>query len=528
MSIETEIKKRRTFAIISHPDAGKTTITEKLLLIGKAIHLAGSVKSRKSSRHATSDWMEIEKQRGISVTTSVMQFHYGDCVINLLDTPGHADFSEDTYRTLTAVDSVLMVIDGTKGVEERTIKLMEVCRMRDIPIMTWINKLDRETRPPLELLDELEKILGIATCPITWPLGCGNHYVGNWHRLRGDFSLYEKSAGEGLMDFQRKATLAEVEKATTLEQHDKNSFLEEQELIEGVLEPFQKAAYLAGKQTPVFFGTAMGNFGLDDFLQFFVEQAPSPQPRSNDKQKLLEPTAKEFTAFVFKIQANMDPNHHDRLAFLRICSGSFTPGMKVLHVRTKKNINANSALGFKADERKSLSTAYAGDVIGLHNHGSIQIGDTFSQKSEIRYLGIPFFAPELFRRVILRNPLKNKQLQKGLDELSEEGVAQVFRPKKNNDLIIGAIGQLQFDLLAFRLEHEYQAECSYDATPYRMARWVSCPEEKTFVQFTEKLYEHLATDAHGNIVYLGSSQAHFQLTQERWEGVEFAKTREYF
>ncbi len=421
-----EVAKRRTFAIISHPDAGKTTITEKLLLMGKAIAVAGTVKSRKSDRHATSDWMEMEKQRGISITTSVMQFPYREHMINLLDTPGHEDFSEDTYRTLTAVDSALMVLDGGKGVQPRTIALMEVCRLRDTPIVSFINKLDRDIRDPIELLDEIEAVLKIKAAPITWPIGCYKDFKGVYHLADDRIIVYVPGHGHERIETKVIEKLDSDEARAHLGDLYDN-FVEELELVQGACHEFDKDAFLKGEMTPVFFGTALGNFGVDQVLDCIVDWAPQPLSRATHERSV-EPTEEKFSGFVFKIQANMDPKHRDRIAFMRICSGKYEKGMKMRHVRLGKDVKIADALTFFSSEREQLEEAYAGDIIGLHNHGTIQIGDTFSEGENFGFTGIPHFAPELFRRVRLKDPLKSKQLRQGLQELAEEGATQVFFP----------------------------------------------------------------------------------------------------
>jgi peptide chain release factor 3 len=422
-----EALRRRTFAIISHPDAGKTTLTEKLLLFGGAIQMAGSVKGRKAAKHATSDWMALEKERGISVTSSVMQFPYEDCIVNLLDTPGHADFGEDTYRVLTAVDSALMVIDVAKGVEERTIKLMDVCRLRDTPIMTFINKLDREGRNPVELLDEVERVLGIACAPITWPLGMGKRLRGVVHLLSGEVHVFEQGRNFTRQDSTIFASLDAPGVVEAIGQALLDEVREELELVQGASLPFDLQDYLAGKQTPVFFGSAVNNFGVQLLLDFFVEHAPPPKVHATTT-RAVRPEEEALTGFVFKIQANMDPQHRDRVAFMRICSGHFSAGMKTLHVRTGKEMKLANALTFMASDREIAVEAWPGDVIGIHNHGTISIGDSFTEGERLSFTGIPNFAPELFRRARLRDPLKLKQLQKGLAQLSEEGATQFFRP----------------------------------------------------------------------------------------------------
>lgn len=520
-----EIQKRRTFAIISHPDAGKTTLTEKLLLFGGAIQLAGTVKGRKASRHATSDWMELEKQRGISVTTSVMQFPYGDYIINLLDTPGHEDFSEDTYRTLTAVDSALMVIDAAKGVEPRTIKLLEVCRLRNIPIITFINKLDRDARDPLELLDEIESVLKIKCSPVTWPLGMGKEFKGVYHLLQDQFYFYEPGKNDRM---QTSRTMAGLNNPSLDEElgHLAKSLRDEIALVAGASHLFDEQQYLAGQLTPVFFGSAMNNFGVKELLDTFVDYAPMTQPRDTTT-RLIKPDESSFSGFVFKIQANMDPAHRDRIAFLRVCSGSYQKGMKIRHVRLKRDMQIHNALTFMAGEREHVDCAFPGDIIGLHNHGTIQIGDTFSQGEELQFIGIPHFAPEIFRRVRIKDPLKTKALQKGLMQLSEEGATQVFRPLQNNELILGAVGVLQFDVVAHRLKFEYNVECRYEDASIAAARWITSDNKKKLEEFKQQLAHNLALDVGDQLTYLAPSQVNLQLTQERWPDIEFHTTREH-
>ena len=520
-----EVAKRRTFAIISHPDAGKTTITEKLLLMGKAIAVAGTVKSRKSDRHATSDWMEMEKQRGISITTSVMQFPYREHMINLLDTPGHEDFSEDTYRTLTAVDSALMVLDGGKGVEPRTIALMEVCRLRDTPIVSFINKLDRDIRDPIELLDEIEAVLKIKAAPITWPIGCYKDFKGVYHLADDRIIVYVPGHGHERIETKVIEKLDSDEARAHLGDLYDN-FVEELELVQGACHEFDKDAFLKGEMTPVFFGTALGNFGVDQVLNCIVDWAPQPLSRATHERSV-EPTEEKFSGFVFKIQANMDPKHRDRIAFMRICSGKYEKGMKMRHVRIKKDLKIADALTFFSSEREMLEEAWAGDIIGLHNHGTIQIGDTFTEGEVLGFTGIPHFAPELFRRVRLKDPLKSKQLRQGLQELAEEGATQVFFPERNNDIILGAVGVLQFDVVASRLKEEYKVECAYEAINVWSARWIECSDEKKLKEFKDKAYENLAVDGGGHLTYLAPTRVNLSLMEERWPEVKFRATREH-
>ena len=520
----SEISKRRTFAIISHPDAGKTTVTEKLLLYGGAIKTAGSVKARKADTHATSDWMEMEKERGISVTSSVMQFPYDNHVINLLDTPGHEDFSEDTYRTLTAVDSALMVIDVAKGVEQRTIKLMEVCRLRDTPILTFINKLDREGKEPIELLDEVESVLNIECSPITWPIGMGKGFKGVYHLLEDKVYLFESGKNASIGENTVIKGINNDELDSVLGEDLANETREEIELIAGTTNPFNINDFLEGKQTPVFFGSAINNFGIENLLDGFIQYAPTPQGRESDA-RIVMPDEKKLSGFVFKIQANMDPKHHDRLAFMRIVSGEYQKGMRVLQVSTGKQIKIANAVTFMSRERSSAEVAYPGDVIGIHNHGGIGIGDTFTQGEKINFQGIPNFAPELFRRAQLKDPLKAKALQKGLDQLSEEGATQVFRPTSNSSQILGAVGILQFDVVAHRLKYEYGVDCQFETINVATARWVS-GSDKDIEQLKTKAGNNIAIDSAGMLTYLAPSMVNLQLTLERHPELTFSATRE--
>ena len=524
-SIEKQVSKRRTFAIISHPDAGKTTLTEKLLLYGGAIQLAGTVKGRKASRHATSDWMALEQQRGISITSSVMQFPYAGHVVNLLDTPGHEDFSEDTYRTLTAVDSALMVIDCAKGVEQRTIKLMEVCRLRDTPIMTFINKLDREGREPIDLLDEIEDILKISCSPITWPIGMGSRLKGVYHLAQDRIYLYDK-AGREKASTIRAIDGLDSDAATAALGPVADEFREEVELVIGACPAFDIEAYRAGKQSPVFFGSALSNFGVKELLDEFVQHAPAPLPRQSET-RIVNPTEKDLTGFVFKIQANMDPGHRDRIAFMRICSGEYQKGMKVTHVRLGKEMKIPDAITFLASDRQHADNAYAGDIIGLHNHGTINIGDSFSSGDPVRFIGIPNFAPEIFQRAVLKDPLRLKALHKGLAQLCEEGATQLFRPLRNNDLILGAVGPLQFDVVAHRLRDEYKVECQFESVNVATARWVECNDEKMRAEFERKAHDNLALDHGEQLVYIAPTRVNLNLTEERWPDIVFRKTREH-
>ncbi len=500
-------------------------MTEKLLLWGRAIQVAGTVKARKSDRHATSDWMAMEKQRGISITTSVMQFPYREAMINLLDTPGHEDFSEDTYRTLTAVDSALMVIDAAKGVEERTIKLMDVCRMRATPIVTFINKLDREIREPVDLLDEIESVLRIRCAPVTWPISSGRDFRGVYHLTEDRFYWYHAGHGSELIDDDCTDGLYNPEVDRRL--GDEAARLRETlELLQGASHPFEKDAFLNGELTPVFFGTALGNFGVNHILEMLVNHAPAPKNHLAS-ERTVQAEEHGFSGFVFKIQANMDPKHRDRIAFLRICSGHYERGMKLVQIRTGKEFRIGDALTFLAGEREHLDEAWSGDIIGLHNHGTIQIGDTFTEGENLHFLGIPHFAPEMFRRVRLRDPLKSKQLQKGLKELSEEGATQVFMPLINNDLILGAIGMLQFDVVAFRLQEEYKVECIYEPVTLSTVRWIHADDERKLAEFRKKANDQLSLDGGGHLTYLAPSRVNLQIMQERWPDIRFSQTREH-
>ena len=519
-----DIASRRTFAIISHPDAGKTTITEKLLLLGNAIQVAGTVKGKKGP-HATSDWMSMEQERGISVTSSVMQFPYHDRTVNLLDTPGHEDFSEDTYRTLTAVDSALMVIDGAKGVEARTIKLMNVCRLRDTPIISFVNKMDRDIRDPIDLIDEIESVLAIEGAPINWPIGMGSFFKGVYNLYTDVIHKYTPGQGSVLPADDRIEGLDSSE-ARELLAEDYDDFVEEIELVRGASHTFDQEAFLAGKLTPVFFGTALGNFGVREMLDDFVTWAPPPLNRETTGREVdaVEP---QFSGFVFKIQANMDPRHRDRIAFMRVCSGKYSKGMKMRHVRLGKDVKIADAVTFKAGERVLVEEAVSGDIIGLHNHGTIQIGDTFTGGEELQFTGIPHFAPELFRRIRLRDPMKSKQLQKGLQQLSEEGSTQVFAPLNSSDLVVGAVGQLQFDVVAYRLQDEYKVEALYEPVNVYTARWVYCDDPRKLEDFRKKAAEHLSMDGGGYLTYLAPTRVNLGVMEERWPDIEFRATREH-
>ena len=520
-----EVSRRRSFAIISHPDAGKTTLTEKLLLYAGAIQIAGSVKARKASRHATSDWMEIEKQRGISVASSVMQMEYRDCVINLLDTPGHQDFSEDTYRVLTAVDSALMVIDAANGVEPQTRRLIEVCRARNTPLITFINKLDREVKKPLDLMDEIEAALGMPVVPFTWPVGMGKSFAGVIDIAQSQVRLFR--AGEDRIDAASASRVAlnDTELVARLG-NDLQEALAEVELVQGAMPAFDQAAFLAGRQSPVFFGSAINNFGVQEVLDALAELAPAPGPRQA-VERAVQPDESKFAAVVFKVQANMDPAHRDRVAFLRICSGRFERGMKLKICRNGKEIRTNNALSFLSQRRDILDEAYAGDIIGLPNHGLLRLGDTLTEGESLQFKGLPFFAPEMFRMVETADPMKNKQLRTGLMQLGEEGAIQVFRPHAGGAMLLGAVGQLQFEVVAHRLKTEYGAEVRLLGSRFNVARWVTSEDSKKLAQFLEENSHRTAEDVVGAPVLLTAHRSELDVVMERWPQIQFHALREH-
>ena len=522
---KSEVERRRTFGIISHPDAGKTTLTEKLLLFGGAIQMAGAIKARKSARHATSDWMAVEQERGISVASSVMKFNYRDYEINLLDTPGHQDFSEDTYRVLTAADSAVMVIDNGKGVEPQTRKLMEVCRMRNTPILTFINKLDRDGMDPLDILGDIEESLQIECAPLSWPIGMGKRFKGTYNLYRKELNLFTPGQ-ERVSDEMITIRDLDDPQLDDLLGTQADELREDVALLEGAANPFVLEDYLKGSQTPVFFGSAINNFGVREMLDAFLEIAPPPIPRSA-KTRVVDPEEPAFSGFVFKIQANMDPAHRDRIAFLRICSGRFQRGMKVRHHRIGKEVLLSNAIIFMAQDRANIEEAWAGDIIGLHNHGTIKIGDTFTEKEPLKFTGIPSFAPEHFKRVVLKSPLKAKQLQKGLTQLAEEGAIQVFRPIQGNDFILGAVGVLQFDVTMARLKAEYSVDAVYEPVNYSVARWVGCDNPKLLREFEKANQANLALDAEGNLSYLAVNEWRLGFVMEEWPEISFLKTREH-
>ncbi len=516
-----EIARRRTFAIISHPDAGKTTLTEKLLWFGGAIQVAGEVRARKAARHATSDWMELEKQRGISVTSSVMQFPYRDHMVNLLDTPGHEDFSEDTYRTLTAVDSATMVIDSVNGVEAQTIKLLNVCRLRATPIITFINKLDREGRAPIDLLDEIEDVLKIQCAPMTWPIGMGKSFRGVYDLYDDCVYFFDPQAEKGTSRTIERLDNSELD---ALLGYQADELRAEVELVKGASHTFDKDAYLAGKQTPVFFGSAINNFGVQSLLDAIVDLSPAPQHRPSTSRQV-EPLEPKFSGFVFKIQANMDPKHRDRIAFVRVCSGHYTRGIKLKQLSTGKTLTVNNAITFMAQDRSTTDEAWPGDILGIPNHGTVVLGDSFTEGEDLKFTGIPCFAPEHFRRAQIRNPMKMKQLQKGLQQLAEEGATQLFKPLGSNDLILGAVGLLQFDVVAHRLEFEYGVDCFFEPVNVATARWLR-GSDLALKALEDRAGANLALDGAGDYVYLAPNRVNLQMAQERHPDIAFLETRE--
>lgn len=524
--VEKEVEKRRTFAIISHPDAGKTTITEKVLLFGGAINMAGTVKAKKSKKFATSDWMEIEKQRGISVTSSVMKFIYNKYEVNLLDTPGHQDFSEDTYRVLTAVDSALMLIDGAKGVEAQTIKLLEVCRMRKTPVMTFMNKFDRNCINPFDLLDEVERVLKIQCAPMTWPIGMGKEFKGVYDISNQSVKLF--NPGENVSDFESAdinglddPKLDELVGSVFAEQ-----LREDMELLEGAGNTFSREQYLNGTLTPVFFGSAMNNFGVREFLHNFLEYAPKPRPR-HAAERTVDPGEKKLTGFIFKIQANMDPSHRDRIAFMRICSGKFTKGMKVYHARGDRSFKLNNVVTFMAQDREFTEEAYAGDIMGVYDPGTFKIGDAITEGEDLSFTGIPHFAPEHFMKVHLENPLKFKQLEKGLKQLTEEGATQVFKTVASNTLVLGVVGVLQFEVIKFRLLNEYKVQGVFEGVPYTCARWYHSNDSAVLKKFEQRYLTQIALDSNGEKIFLCNSTWDLDYAVKKFEGIQFYQNSDH-
>ena len=533
MSYAPETRRRRTFAIISHPDAGKTTLTEKLLLFSGAIQIAGAVKGRKASRHATSDWMEIEKQRGISVASSVMQMEYRDHVVNLLDTPGHKDFSEDTYRVLTAVDSALMVIDAANGVEAQTRRLIEVCRQRDTPIITFVNKMDREVRDPLDILDEVERELGMPCCPITWPVGQGKSFGGIINLRTQSMTVFTPGSDRGPKDFE-VVPLTESDRLRKRFGQSFDDALESMELAVGASAPWNHEDFLAGKLTPVFFGSGVNNFGVMEVLDAVVDMSPPPGPRISTLQvnkqpvvKTIQPEDEGFAGVVFKVQANMDANHRDRIAFVRVASGKYMPGMKLKVQRTSKELRPTSVVTFMSQRREAVEEAYAGDIIGFTTHGGVQLGDTITDGANLQFTGLPFFAPEMFMTVVLKNPLRTKQLQQGLAQLGEEGAIQVFKPDAGGNMLLGAVGQLQFEVVQHRLKAEYDADVRLEGCQYTGARWITADNAADLRAFTDAYPLRLAHDAADTLAYLCTSPYDVRLAQERFPKIHFHPLREH-
>jgi peptide chain release factor 3 len=524
-SIEEAARKRRTFAIIAHPDAGKTTLTEKLLLMGGAIHLAGQVKAKGEGRRARSDWMKIEQARGISVTTSVMTFEYRDVTFNLLDTPGHEDFSEDTYRTLTAVDSAIMVIDGAKGIEAQTRKLFEVCRLRDVPIITFINKMDREARDNFEILDEIAEILALDTTPMSWPVGMGGIFRGCYDLRKKEMMLFDGSKDSNFIPETVKAALDDPRMDEVLPADQLAQAREEVELVQAACAEFDLESYQAGHLTPVFFGSALKSFGIKQLLDAVVDFAPSPRPQPTDVREV-RPGEKAVTGFVFKVQANMDPNHRDRIAFMRLCSGKFQRGIKMHQVRTGKQIGIYNPILFFAQTRELAEEAWPGDIIGVPNHGTLRVGDTLTEGENLRFTGIPNFAPEILRRVRLDDPMKAKHLRKALESLAEEGVTQVFRPLIGADWIVGVVGQLQIDVLATRIESEYGIKVGFEASPFYSARWVDCEDPAELKRFLDRNQSSAAEDRDGAPVYMARNSWDLNRVIEDWPKLKFTATRE--
>jgi peptide chain release factor 3 len=533
-TLADHVSRRRTFAIISHPDAGKTTLTEKLLLFGGAIQLAGAVKARGDARRARSDWMQVEQERGISVTASVMTFDYAGCTFNLLDTPGHEDFSEDTYRTLTAVDSAVMVIDAAKGIEAQTRKLFEVCRLRDVPIVTFINKLDREARDPLELMDEIESTLALAVTPASWPIGMGQSFLGCYDLFHERLVLLERGGQQG--SARQRGALPAIRDGGHAGLDDPRldqqlpagavaKLREDVHMARGLCPPFELASYRGGHLTPVYFGSALNNFGVRELLSGLVELAPPPRPQPAES-RAVDPTEEAVTGFVFKIQANMDPKHRDRVAFVRLCSGRFRRGMKLFHVRSGKTLGIPSPVLFLAQDRELAEEAWAGDIIGIPNHGNLRIGDALTEGEPLRFTGIPSFAPELLRKVRPQDPMRAKHLGRALLHLAEEGAAQVFRPSLGTEWIVGVAGALQFEVLADRIRTEYGIPVHFEGTSLFTARWVEAEDHQAFKRFSHANHASMAEDHDGLPVFLARNAWHLKTTGEDWPAMRFLKTRE--
>ncbi|MDG1570690.1 peptide chain release factor 3 [Robiginitalea sp. M366] len=528
MSFTQEIRQRRTFGIISHPDAGKTTLTEKLLLFGGAIQEAGAVKSNKIKKGATSDFMEIERQRGISVATSVLAFRYKDRKINILDTPGHKDFAEDTFRTLTAVDSVIVVIDVAKGVEEQTEKLVSVCRMRNIPMIVFINKLDREGKDAFDLLDEVEQKLGLHVCPLSFPIGMGYDFQGIYNIYEGNVKLFSGGSKKKLEETLEFEDLQDPELENRIGSPALNSLKENLELVTGVYPQFSREAYLSGELQPVFFGSALNNFGVQELLDCFVQIAPDPRPKKAE-ERLVKPEEEQMSGFVFKIHANMDPKHRDRLAFVKIVSGTFERNKPYLHVRLGKNLKFSSPNAFFAEKKEIVDRSYPGDIVGLHDTGHFKIGDTLTEGEELHYKGIPSFSPEHFRYINNADPMKSKQLAKGIDQLMDEGVAQLFTLELNGRKVIGTVGALQYEVIQYRLEHEYGAKCTYENFPVHKACWVEPqdPNNEEYQEFLRVKQKFLARDKRGQLVFLADSAFSLQMTQDKYPSVKLHFTSEF-
>ncbi|MDI9626846.1 MAG: peptide chain release factor 3 [Bacteroidota bacterium] len=524
MDLKKEILKRRTFAVISHPDAGKTTLTEKLLLFGGAIHVAGAVKSNKIKKTATSDWMEIEKQRGISVATSVMGFDYNDYKINILDTPGHQDFAEDTFRTLTAVDSVIVVVDVAKGVETQTRRLMEVCRMRNTPVMVFVNKLDREGKDPFEILDELEEELQINVRPLSWPIDMGDRFRGVYNIYRNSLDLYKPSKQVVTESVHHDIESPELEKHISADLAGK--LRGEVELITEVYPEFNRDEYLAGKLAPVFFGSALNNFGVKELLDCFVEIAPSPR-KIEAVERVVEPLEEDFTGFIFKIHANMDPNHRSRIAFVKVCSGKFERNVNYKHVRFNRMMKFSSPTAFMAQKKEILDEAYAGDIVGLPDTGNFKIGDTLTSGEELHFKGLPSFSPEMFKYIENADPLKSKQLQKGVEQLMDEGVAQLFTNQFNGRKIIGTVGQLQFEVIEYRLLHEYGAQCRWQPIQLYKACWIESDDKEQLDDFKKRKYQYMAKDKQGRDVFLAESNYILMMAQQDFKNIRFHFSSEY-
>lgn len=526
MNLKEAISNRKTFAIISHPDAGKTTLTEKFLLYGGAIQTAGAVKSNKIKKTATSDFMEIERQRGISVATSVMGFSYSDVQVNILDTPGHKDFAEDTYRTLTAVDSVILVIDCVKGVEEQTERLMEVCRMRNTPVIIFVNKMDREGKDPFDLLDELEEKLGIKTRPLSWPIGIGSTFQGVYNMYDKDLRLFTANKTKVENEVVNIENLEDPTLDKTIGKGPADTLRDEVEMVEGVYEPFSRKAYMDAQLAPVFFGSALNNFGVKELLDTFVDIAPTPLPRKTDVREVA-PLEPKFTGFVFKIHANLDPKHRDRIAFLRVCSGKFERNQFFHHVRLDKNIKFSNPSTFMASEKSTIDEAYPGDVIGLYDTGNFKIGDTLTEGEVLNFQGIPSFSPEIFKEVENRDPMKTKQLDKGIRQLTDEGVAQLFIQEPGNKKIIGTVGELQFDVIQYRLEHEYGAKCAFRPLNFYKACWLTSDHKEKLDEFIRIKQSQIVQDKDGNWVFLAPSAWILQLEQQNFPELNFHFTSEF-